>query len=162
MKRSIIYTAIKEQAQEKLQDLLYIDLQKGQFKKPESNYPIPLPALLVELKDARYTDILNLEQTGSLELSLYLYLDLVTDSFDGAKLEEETLQILDKMDEIYQIFHGLSTAGFSKLIRTREALVEYGKNYLCFRTDFTTSTRDAKDTRTLKIARPSITIDTND
>lgn len=161
MKRSEVYKVIRDVVKEKMPYLQYVDLQKQQMKRPSEHYPIALPALLVEFKDARFSNISQLNQIGDFVISIYLYLDLVTDSFDGSELESETIELLDKADDVFQTLQGVSCDLFSQLIRIGEAVHEYGNKYICLRTDFATSIKEEKEKVKIVIERPKIKITTH-
>ncbi|MCL1821934.1 MAG: hypothetical protein FWG22_03830, partial [Prolixibacteraceae bacterium] len=84
MKRSAIYKPLRDKARQSLPYLKFIDLQKGQMNTPQQNYPLPLPALLVELGDFRFSNLLEFQQKGDGTISFYLYIDLVSDSIHTA------------------------------------------------------------------------------
>lgn len=153
MKRSDIYKAIRNKASE-LTYLKSKDLQKGQFQKEKDTYPLPLPALLVEFSDFRFKSQLEHTQIGEGIVSLFLYLNLVTDSFKGAEREDETIEILDRFDDLFQTFEGLSIPGLSPLVRVTEFKPQYGNRYIMFRVDFSTSVDDAKTIVRQTTAKP--------
>ena len=160
MKRSDLYKKLRDISKSKLPDLAYVDLQKGQFKRIAENYPIPMPALLFEFSDFDFSNVLNNGQIGSATVSACLYLDLVTDSFDTCELENESLELMDRADEIFNALQGESCELFSKLIRKREAKPEYGTRYIMLRTEFTCSVKDIKKTVTVTVSKPTIEINT--
>jgi hypothetical protein len=134
--RSEIYKDIKEALSE-IQELEYIDLQKGQMARSTQNYPLPLPAALVEFKPVAWSNTGD-QQLGELVISVYLYVDLVTDSFVGSEAETETFELLDMQDTIAEKIQNLSGDYFSPLQRVADAIHEYGIRYMCFRVDFKT------------------------
>ncbi len=144
MKRSQIYKPLRDLAKEKLSYLQFIDLQKGQMQKPTQNYPVPLPALFIELGDFRFTNLLEHQQKGNGIISFYLYLDLVSDSFTGAERENETIDILDHFDELFETFQGFGIPNLTPLVREVEYKPQYGERYIMFRIDFTTTIDDGK------------------
>jgi hypothetical protein len=119
-------------------DLKFIDLQKGQMEKKEQNYPMPLPACLVEFKQVNWSNTTG-GQLGDSTISVYLYVDLVTDSFNNSELENETIDLLDNLDKVYESLQDFSGDSFGPLNRTDDAIQEYGKRYVCYRTDFRTT-----------------------
>ncbi len=159
MQRSFLYTAIKNKAKESLPWVNYIDLQKGQFRRQENNYPIPLPALLIEFTNVNYANTLQGKQTGDVTINIELYLPCVTDSFDNAELEDETIQLLDKWDEVYNVLHGFNCGQITKLTRTREQAADYGNGYICLRSELVASIVDKQLSQTIKIQRPNIQIE---
>ena len=144
MLRSTIYKAIRDHSKTAMPELMFRDLQKGQLLQPQENYPIPLPALLVEFQGFRFSNMGEQAQIGDGTISLYLYLDLVTDSFDEAEQENETIELLDYMDAVYQAFEGFGIPGMSPLNRTNESKPQYGERFIAFRVDFSTSVDEQK------------------
>jgi len=136
--RSEVYKQIRDRLLEKMSELQYVDLQKGQFTSKPQNYPIPLPACLVEFKPVQWSEATG-GQLGDSAISLYLYIDHVTDSFDGAEQEEETIQLLDNLDQLYECMQGYSGKNFSPLNRISDAVAGYGERYVCYRTNFQTT-----------------------
>ncbi len=157
MQRSILYKSIRDIVREKLPWIQYVDLQKGQFQKPAEHYPIPLPALLVEYADTRYSNVLRSAQLGESNITLWLYLPCVTDSFDGAELEDETLQLLDKADSLYQALHGELAGGYM-LTRITDYKPVFDNNTVCFRCDYAITLKDTKVDTIQHVERPPIKI----
>lgn len=116
--------------------LQYIDLQKGQMARKDQNYPIPVPACLIEIKPTRWSSTGG-GQLGQTTVSLYLYMDSVTDTFDNAE-SESSVEILDNLDTLYEVVQGLYGQYFNPLNRVSDAVVEYRDRTVCFRTDFET------------------------
>lgn len=161
MKRSDLYKNIRDIAKVKMPELVYVDLQKQQFKTQKPEHPIPLPALLIEMRDGQFDNISHFSQTGKKTISIYRYDALVNDSFDGAELENETIELLDKQDELFQAFQGESCDLFSGMIRVSESIHEYGNGYICFKTDFTVSVIDEKVIEKQKIQTSTIKVKIN-
>jgi hypothetical protein len=144
MKRSEIYKPLRDRAKDQLPYLRFIDLQKGQMQDTKQNYPIPLPALLIELGDFQFSNLLEHQQKGDGKISLYLYLDLVSDSFAGAEREDETIAILDHFDELFEAFEGFAIQNLTPLVREVEHKPQYGTRCMMLRIDFTTTIDDGK------------------
>ena len=119
-------------------------MQKGQFLNPKQNYPVPLPALLIETGDFRYSDAGELSQKGAGMISLYLYKSNVADTFLGAERGNESIDLLDSFDAIYQDFEAVSIPGITPLNRLVEHRPQYGPGWIMFRVDFRTSRDDQK------------------
>lgn len=134
--RSEIYKTIK-QALESLPELKFIDVQKGQMNRSTENYPLPLPAALVEFKPCTWSNTGDY-QIGDLMISVYLYIDLVTDSFDSSESEHETDNLLDLQDLMFETLQGLSNVHLASLNRVSDAIVEYRNQFVCYRVDFKT------------------------
>ncbi|NDW10457.1 hypothetical protein [Dysgonomonas sp. 520] len=154
MKRSKIYKPLRDQAIKGMPYLKFRDLQKKQMHNPRQNYPIPLPALFIEISDIRFSDLLEHHQKGEATIGIYLYMDIVTDSFDGAELENETIELLDHMDDVFQTFEGFCVPGMTPLVRQTEYKPQYGERYIIFRVDFSTTIDSHKMMSNQTVSKP--------
>lgn len=143
--RSEVYKNIRDRLLEQLPMLQFVDLQKGQFVQPAQNYPIPLPAALVNITPTSWSNMEAGHQMGETTVSVSLYYDLVTDSFDGAEQEAETIAILDMQDAVFQALEGLAGEDFNPLNRTSEQPAQYGTRYVCYTTNFKTTIYSIKN-----------------
>lgn len=157
-KRSDIYKALRDYAKSALPWVVYVDMQKGQMQRIAENYPLPLPALLIETGDFTFSNAGEFTQKGSGIISFYLYVDLVTDSFSGAENETHTINMLDRFDELYQAFEGFSIDGITPINRVTEYRPQYGNRSILFRVDFRTVKDEEKKVVTSTVsAEPDIT-----
>jgi hypothetical protein len=154
MKRSQIYKPLRNLAKQQLPFLKVVDLQKGQMLAQAENYPFPLPMLLIEINSIRWTSATEGEQLGDLRITTYLYVSNVADSFTGAEGEDASIELLDKSDDVFQTFEGFSADVFNPLIRENEA-TQYGKGWLCFKTDFKALVTDKKESNKNSINTPT-------
>jgi hypothetical protein len=136
--KSTLYKAIRDRLKDKLPQL-WIDLQKGQFKKASEDYPVPLPAALIEFGRISWSEFSKTAQKGNASVIVHLYLANRTDTFEGSEMEEESLTILDDQDAIYDNLQGLSGDGFDPLERKSELPQSLGQGWICFATEFTTT-----------------------
>lgn len=156
MKRSQIYKPLKDQALIGMPYLIFRDLQKGQMVRAKDNYPIPLPALLIDIGDVRFSNLSEHQQKGDCVISIYLYMDLVTDSFDDAEMENETIELLDHMDDIFQTFEGFSIPGLTPLVRQIEYKPQYGTRFIMYRVDFASTLDSGKQIKQTTTAKPEV------
>jgi len=159
MQRSVIYKALRDRAKEKLTWVQYIDLQKGQFNHPADNYPIPLPALLFEFAHLETSNQLSTLQTTELIIRISLCLQCVTDSFDTSITEIETIELLDKWDEIFNTYHGFYCENITRLTRIRELPADYNNGLIILASEYSTVVKESVDKATVRIAKPTITIE---
>jgi hypothetical protein len=136
--RSVVYKQIRDKLLSSMSCLQYVDIQKGQMNNKTQNYPIPLPACLIEFQRVSWSETTG-GQLGDATVSLYLYLDHVTDSFNGAEQENKTIELLDKQDIIHESMQGYAGECFNPLKRVSDSIMEYKDRYLCFRIDFQTT-----------------------
>jgi hypothetical protein len=154
MKRSDIYKALRDLAKTELVYLKFVDLQKGQMQAQKQNYPVPLPALFIELGDFKFSNLDETDQIGNGIISTYLYVDSGSDTFNGSEREDASLAILDKFDDIYQTFEGFSIENLTPLNRSAEYKPQYGEKIILFRVDFSTSVEDQKLIERKTTAKP--------
>lgn len=153
MRRSDLYRALKERAKAAIPGLRFVDLQKGQMKDQKQHYPFPLPALLIELKGVRWSNLLEENQLGELVVRFYFHQDAQTDSFSGSCQENESVDLLDNMDLIYETFEGFATEGITPLVRlTGDTL--YEKRSVCFVSEFKTTINQGLFPSDGKASRP--------
>lgn len=160
MQRSLIYKVLVDRAKEQLPYLRYIDLNKGQMQRMADNYPIPLPALLIELQAAEASNTSMLHQLLEINIRLLLYIDLVTDSFDGAEQYGETMALLDRSDALHDAFHGYTTETI-RLTRTRELAPEYGLRYMMLASEYKAIVKVPASSYTVTVPTPTINITTS-
>jgi len=162
MKLKDIYLRIKETAQEKMPYLCYIDLQKKQFERATEDYPVPAPTLLVEFDGADFSNLARHRQMGASSVSIYFYQNIVTDTFDSAELEVETLELLEAKDEIFQTFEGLTITDCSQLVRKSETPFIFESNLVFFKVtfDFVMYEKKIEKAGTIK-ANPKVFVEFN-
>ena len=159
MKRSEIYAAIRDVAKSEMPDVVFVDLQKQQVKRQTENFPLPMPALLVEFKNITYSNIGSKSQLGEMHITLWLYEALVTNSFGGAEMETETLALLDRADEVFEAFHCNTLGGIGNMTRIADLPCDYGKDWIASKTAFKLIVKDKKEigvTATDKVPRVKI------
>lgn len=160
MKKRDIYIAIRDVAKDSLPELAVVDIQKQQMKRQADDYPMPLPSLLIEIGSVPFSNIGNRSQIGSVNVVLYLYLELVTDTYDGCELEDETLQILDIADDVFEAFHCTRLANVGMMTRKQELPNEYGMRWICLKSAYEITIKDNKDDDRTMIVSPKIKINT--
>ena len=85
-----------------------------------------------------------------------MYIDHVTDSYNESEHENKTIELLDKLDNMYETLRGYSGKGFNPLRRISDAVVEYKDRYVCFRTDFSTTLFATHNTETETVTKPAL------
>lgn len=134
-----IYRAVSAYAGAQMPWLAYIDLQKGQFRRPAQAYPIPMPALLVEFRSLSYGHLVQGKQLVSMQIRLSLYLQLLTDTHQGALMQEESLMMLSRIEELKQHFDGLVIHRSCMLLNQADLQPEFGMDYLAYHSDYSSS-----------------------
>lgn len=160
MKRSDILKAIKDRVSERLPWVEYTDMDKGQLKRATEEYPVPMPALLVQMKQTPMQSVGGGSQIGSMIITLSLCMDLVTDSYDGCESETETDTILDRTDELWKAMDMLHAGTWGNMVRTSELEPIYGLRYIAQRIEYRIAIKDIMPSRISNIASPTVRINT--
>jgi hypothetical protein len=105
MRKKELYIAISAQAKQVMPEFKYIDLDRGQENDEKSNYPVPLPFLLIEFGEFEYSNLLGGNQLASGDIMLKAHKSLLNDTYIGAPTSN-AIDILDFEDEIFQKFQG--------------------------------------------------------
>jgi hypothetical protein len=142
--QSEIYTSIRDRLQEKLPELLYVDLQKGQFDRYGQQANLPLPSALIELKQVDWVGTAGGYQTGDALLSVYLYLDKPAGALEPAAQKAGSLLLLHTQQKIFRALEKLSGNTFHPLIRITETILR-DPNFTVARSDFKTNVYDDPD-----------------
>lgn len=121
MKKKELYIAISTQAKQVMPEFKYIDLDRGQEKDKESNYPVPSPFLLIGFGEYEYSDLLEGTQMASGNISLKAHMLLLSDTYNGAPASS-AIDILDFEDKVFQAFQG-----FMGMVRTHSEINCVGK-----------------------------------
>jgi hypothetical protein len=146
-----LYEAIRDRLLTEVSWIKWTDLQKGQFKQIKENYPLPLPCVLVEIQPTKWEALQSNRQNGPTTVSLYLHLDHSADSLSGTEAEDESIELLDHMDEIFQKLTGISSNYFQRLTRIEDRIVGYGDRMVIYRIDFQTMLYDHIEEKTIKL-----------
>ena len=106
MRHSEVYKAIRDRLLSGM-TIAYVDMQKGQFVNKSQNYPVPLPCCLIEFRQVNWSSSTG-GQIGETVISIYMYIDHVTDSYNESEHENKTIELLDKLDNMYERLGGYS------------------------------------------------------
>lgn len=156
--RKALYEATRDRIRETMPWVRSIDLQKGQFASCESNYPLPLPCALIEIKPLAWENASGI-QIGETILSIYLVFDDNSDTVAGSTAEQKSLEILDKMDEPFYKLTDLSSISFKRLVRKGDGFIRFYNRVIELRTDFYTTLLDSIPHRTAQLGvEPQLTV----
>lgn len=118
--RKELFIAIKH-ALKAVEGLELIDLQRGQFDDPESNYPEIWTAVLIQIMPIRYTTMTQHVQEGECEFHIDFYCkDGWTDQHLGTADPQHGLMELDILDQITDALQFLYGEQFKPIEQTGE------------------------------------------
>ena len=157
--RKETYKAVRDRIKAYMPWIRWIDLQKGQMDAPAKSYPLPLPCALVEIKPVTWENYTDKSQLGQTIIAISIYLDHSGDSLKGAGTEEQSLALMDKMDDVYQSLTDLSGQSFKRLIRTNDQVVTYKPRMVVFRCDFSSTLVDSVVERRVQLPQAEFTVE---
>ncbi len=126
---------------------------------PAKSYPFPLPLVLVEMKQITWENYPRQSQLGQTTISIWLYLDHSGDSLKGSAMEDQSLSLMDKMDDVYQKITDLSGPPFKRLVRINDQVVSYKPRMVIFRCDFTTTVGDSIEELKTQLPQAEISVE---
>ena len=141
--RKETYKAIRDRIVAEMPWIRSIDLQKGQMETLSKTYPLPLPCALIEIGAVTWDNYITLSQLGQATISIFVYFDHSGDSLKGSEMENESLKLMDQMDDVFQKISDLSGSAFKRLVRTGDQVVKYRPRMVVFRCDFSTTLVDS-------------------
>jgi len=157
MLRRRIYQAIARQLRDSLPGLQFIDLQKGQVARAAESYPLPLPAALVEFREVTWSNTGG-PQLGNAVVGIHLYVEHVSDTFEGGEQHGEAVKDLDIQDEVFSALHGFATNDMSPLKRVADAPPVYADRYVAYRVDFECTIFQERSGETMSAPKPNVNI----
>ncbi|MEH0007840.1 MAG: hypothetical protein V6Z82_03870 [Flavobacteriales bacterium] len=135
--REELFCKVKAQI-ETIPDIRFFDWQKGQFERPKSKNPIPLPACLMEISAIAYADLMQQLQEGRAVVSLYLYVGGCADNFDESAELARGLTDLKIIDTVAEAVQWLAGTQFKPLSQKLEQSLSQTHKMLAYRLDFET------------------------
>jgi hypothetical protein len=103
-----------------LPNLAFFDKQMGQFTKSATSYAIPLPCILMELRDFKYESVGKNQQKGNGILRFYIYFENYADAFTGSANQAQALRFYDFCQKVNQALQGFDLPYMAPLTRVFE------------------------------------------
>ncbi len=114
-----LFLALAAQLQDKIPELVWIDLYSRQFENLSESYASLLPAVLIEVA-VDWSGVSKGVQNGSTLVVLHVGQDCYEDTYSQSPQQAEALaRLFDLPQRIYVALQGLTGATFSGLERTR-------------------------------------------
>lgn len=112
-----LYKELTEILQDKMPEILWIDLWHNQVNFLQDEHPFRTPAVFLSFRTLGTQDLGMLQQEINLQVDFYLFYETFADTYNGAFNQESALEFLHSMDELHTTFHGLSGKNFSAMRR---------------------------------------------
>lgn len=146
-----LYNEIAAKLADGMPDLEWIGLNKGQFARLRDSYPIPRPCALISINRIKWEDDAKRVQKGTATVTVSLFVDAMNETFEGASVVDDALDLLDYSDGVYASLGGLKGDLFESLKRTGDIEGQHTGEISTWSTTFETTVYD--DTRAAKYTK---------
>ena len=123
---SEIYKEIAEKITANLPDIRWVDLWHEQVSYLTEELPFPTPAVFISFNTLGTEDTGKLVQNCNTQIDLYLFYETFSDSYEGSSNQAGALEFLDRLTELYALFHGKHGEHYSEMRRTDMSREESG------------------------------------
>lgn len=141
-----LYTELVGIAKAKLPEIEWLDLWHDQVGYLTAELPFPSPALFFSFNVTACDDKGLLQQDCDMSITMYLFFETFSDTYDGAFNQAGALDFLTTMTKIHQAFHGKSGVNFGTLRRTGMKQEESGGAGNLYSITFASIVEDASAT----------------
>ena len=119
--RTELYHAISEKLLE-CPEIKWVDVDSGQLENPQQDYPMPLPAVLIDIGPIEYTDISDsVKEAEATEISLSLIHPLPGNHFSTGHQRSAASDWLKLNSRLASLIDGLESSAFAPLSLLKEA-----------------------------------------
>jgi hypothetical protein len=123
---SDLYKELAETIQANIEEIRWIDLWHEQVNFLTEELPFPTPAVFIDFSTRDANDNGLLTQELTCQIDMYLFYETFSDSYMGSYNQDGALDFLDRLTEIYALFHGTSGSNYSEMRRTDMQRIESG------------------------------------
>lgn len=123
---------------EDLPEFEHIDLWHNQVDYLSEEHPFPTPAIFFEFNTLQVDDAGELVQNTDLQIDMHVYWETFSDTYQGARMQEEALHYLDLLLLVGLMFHGRSGKHFHQMRRSGTQREETGGAGNLYRISFQT------------------------
>lgn len=131
------YAELRERL-EVLPDFQHIDLWHGQVDYLSEEHPFPSPAIFFEFNTLQVDDMGELVQSTDLQVDMHVFWETFSDTYQGARMQEEALLYMDLLLLVGLMFHGRSGEHFHQMRRSGTQREESGGSGNLYRISFQT------------------------
>lgn len=131
------YAELRERL-EVLPDFQHIDLWHEQVDYLSDEHPFPSPAIFFEFNTLQVDDTGELVQHTDLQVDMHVFWETFSDTYQGARMQEEALQYMDLLLLVGLMFHGRSGEHFHQMRRSGTQREESGGSGNLYRISFQT------------------------
>jgi hypothetical protein len=137
-----LYTEIAEKLTSNIEDIKWLDLWKNQISFLEEEHPFPTPAVFLSFRILNTQDISEKVQNLEVQVDVYLFYETFLDTYQGAYNQDDALQYLEIITNVFKQLHASTGENYSEMRRTGFNAVDTGsagnlylQNFTCNITD---------------------------
>jgi hypothetical protein len=149
-----LYQELALKVKENILNINWIDLWHNQVGFLVEEHPFPAPALFFGFRILSVEDLSEKAQRLELQIDMYFFYETFLDTFQGAYNEDDALNYLETLTDIYKLFHASSGINYSEMRRTGLSSVDTGSAGNLYKQTFTCSTVDATALNSFDVVVP--------
>lgn len=138
-----LYVELSEKINEKMPEVLWVDLWHNQVNFLSAEHPFRTPAIFLRFRSLGTKDQGQKQQEVNLQVDFYLYFETYLDTFHGAYNQAGALDFLKTMESIHGHFHGTTGNNYSSMRRVGFNDEETGGAGNLYKITFTCIVQDA-------------------
>lgn len=142
-----MYLAISERLEQKVSEILYVDLDTGQLDAYDHQPPpVEFPCAMIDIEYGKCEDESNFAQQCAVKVTVRLAFEAWADETSSAtpiQWRERALAKMDIPDKVYCALQGWGTDEFSGLSRTSTRPEKRSDGLKVYRIEFETTMSDA-------------------
>jgi len=123
---SEIYRELAEKITANIEEIRWVDLWHEQVNYLTEELPFPTPAVFVAFNTRGTEDKGTLVQDCHTQIDFFLFYETFSDSYDGSQNQDGALNFLNKLTELYALFHGKPGENYSEMRRIDMSREESG------------------------------------
>jgi hypothetical protein len=149
-----LYQELALKVKENILNINWIDLWHNQVGFLVEEHPFPAPALFFGFRILSVEDLSEKAQRLELQIDMYFFYETFLDTFQGAYNEDDALDYLETLTDIYKLFHASSGINYSEMRRTGLSAVDTGSAGNLYKQTFTCTTVDATALNSFDVVVP--------
>lgn len=102
-----IFNIVNKTITDKLPEVKYFGLYRNQFMNVLKEREIDYPAILLEIKPITFNQQLMYNQDSEVTITLHVGMQIVNNVERGDKTLDNSLQMLELMDRVHEVFDGI-------------------------------------------------------
>jgi hypothetical protein len=138
-----LYQEIAEKLTTQIPEIKWLDLWHNQVGFMDEENPFPTPAVFLSFRILNTEDASEKVQNLDVQVDVYFFYETFLDTYQGAYNQEDALQYLNLITEIFKVLHASNGTNYGEMRRTGFNAVDTGSAGNLYLQNFTCNVVDA-------------------